>query len=456
MLLKAIKFKKLMQNNGIIVIGAGISGLSIGILLSRLGYRVTIFEKRPIIYSELYDERSINFTISQRGLNSLIEIGIDKDVLSKACQLDFRCVHNAHGKTDFHYYDIRNNIKNNLWSIKRSDLLYCLYKKAIETNIVIHFDRKLVDIDFAKNTAYFISKEKNKIFKQDFVFVIGADGSFSDVSKIIIPYTQANYSVNFFPWQYCRVSIDAEDSASLKLANNGLHIWPGQRSIIFGLPNLDFTVSCMICFKKSDAEINKSDIKQYLLDSVRSDFSYLLKYNSFLTNLNNIQKSSSMVTTYLSQWFFEKKIVLLGDACHSVFPFYGQGMNIALEDCLVLYNRLKNNTSNIKENFQKYESLQKLNAHALSKLSEEHFNILSNKISSSFYKAKIAVDNFLSSILGNKWLNEHSLVTNGHVNFKKINKILKIRRLIRWCSGIFIIELAIGCYFFIGKIFNRL
>jgi kynurenine 3-monooxygenase len=36
-----------------------------------------------------------------------------------------------------------------------------------------------------------------------------------------------------------------------------------------------------------------------------------------------------------------KKATLIGDACHAIVPFYGQGMNCAFEDCVELDNCLE-------------------------------------------------------------------------------------------------------------------
>src|SRR5262249_55054216 len=47
-----------------------------------------------------------------------------------------------------------------------------------------------------------------------------------------------------------------------------------------------------------------------------------------------------LVTIRCSPWHYADRVVLVGDACHAVVPFLGQGMNAAFEDCTVLYNCL--------------------------------------------------------------------------------------------------------------------
>src|SRR2546430_17684519 len=46
--------------------------------------------------------------------------------------------------------------------------------------------------------------------------------------------------------------------------------------------------------------------------------------------------TGSLVTIRCAPWYYRDKVCLLGDAAHAVVPFYGQGMNAAFEDCVVL------------------------------------------------------------------------------------------------------------------------
>ena len=46
--------------------------------------------------------------------------------------------------------------------------------------------------------------------------------------------------------------------------------------------------------------------------------------------------TGSLATVRCSPWYYQDKVVLLGDAAHAVVPFYGQGMNASFEDSTVL------------------------------------------------------------------------------------------------------------------------
>ena len=51
--------------------------------------------------------------------------------------------------------------------------------------------------------------------------------------------------------------------------------------------------------------------------------------------------TGSLVTIRCQPWHVGGRVVLLGDACHAVVPFLGQGMNAAFEDCTVLHECLR-------------------------------------------------------------------------------------------------------------------
>jgi len=48
-------------------------------------------------------------------------------------------------------------------------------------------------------------------------------------------------------------------------------------------------------------------------------------------------------------------ILLMGDAAHSMVPFYAQGMNSAFEDTVVLFEKLKENNFQFPKAFKDYK-----------------------------------------------------------------------------------------------------
>lgn len=53
------------------------------------------------------------------------------------------------------------------------------------------------------------------------------------------------------------------------------------------------------------------------------------------------------MSIHCDPYYYGGRIVLLGDSAHSIVPFYGQGMNCAFEDCLVLNELIADGIKNI-------------------------------------------------------------------------------------------------------------
>jgi len=84
--------------------------------------------------------------------------------------------------------------------------------------------------------------------------------------------------------------------------------------------------------------------------------------------------TGSLVTIRCAPWYYKDKVALVGDAAHAVVPFYGQGMNAAFEDCVVLDECLEEFPENRERAFAEYFSRRKVNADALADLAIGKFH----------------------------------------------------------------------------------
>src|SRR5690606_24911185 len=57
----------------------------------------------------------------------------------------------------------------------------------------------------------------------------------------------------------------------------------------------------------------------------------------------------------LAHWS-KDRVTLLGDACHTMVPYLGQGVNMAIEDGHVLARCIEANPDNLAEALAKYEN----------------------------------------------------------------------------------------------------
>jgi kynurenine 3-monooxygenase len=123
-------------------------------------------------------------------------------------------------------------------------------------------------------------------------------------------------------------------------------------------------------------------------------------------------RTAEFITTYTFPWQHKGRIVLLGDACHSVVPFYGQGMNAAFEDCVVLSGCIARNGDNWEAAFEEFEQLRKRNTDALAGLSKENFLVLCNKAKSTAFMARKKVELGLNRLMPRVWVPLYTMVTH--------------------------------------------
>jgi kynurenine 3-monooxygenase len=109
--------------------------------------------------------------------------------------------------------------------------------------------------------------------------------------------------------------------------------------------------------------------------------------------------TGSLVTIRCAPWVYRDKVCLVGDAAHAVVPFYGQGMNAAFEDCVVLDECLDEFRENRDHAFSEYFRRRKENADALADLAIGNFIEMRDKTASKTFRAKKKLDHALEAAL---------------------------------------------------------
>ncbi len=121
--------------------------------------------------------------------------------------------------------------------------------------------------------------------------------------------------------------------------------------------------------------------------------------------------TGSLVTIRCAPWFYQDKTCLVGDAAHAVVPFYGQGMNAAFEDCVVLDECLAAFSGDRHRAFAEYFERRKVNADALADLAVENFIEMRDKTASRTFRAKKKLDHLLEAALPGIYLPLYTMVT---------------------------------------------
>ena len=426
----------------VIIVGAGIGGLAMACFLSDQGYRVKVFDKRADPRADAVDRRSINFTLSRRGLHSLERLGVADEALAQSVKLESRVVH-VNGRADnVQPYGVRPG--QAIYSIQRRRLVAILLNKAIsKPGVTIAFGRRLDFLDKETARCVFAAADGTRE-EHSARFVVGADGAFSATRQAIMKGQAVNFQQTFFDWIYKETLLSAEDARALGLRFDVLHIWPSHPSLLVGIPNPDKTVSCLYATPLPPG-VQASDPAASALvsEKFRREYRDACRRAPSLTRGMDAAALGSLVSVKVSRWHYKGKVVLLGDACHAIFPFYGQGMNAALEDCLTLAKTLAASASQA-EAFAAFEAARKENMDALHEMSEKNFHVMRDRADSPYYSAKVRVDAFLARHAPALWKHEYEEVAHTLRPMKSVKAVLARQGVLRWALGIVIVDWLVG------------
>jgi kynurenine 3-monooxygenase len=394
-----------------VLIGSGLAGGLLAAYLGRRGYEVDLYERRADPREgNIVGGRSINLAISTRGIHALEQIGIADEALRHAIPMRGRMIHDRSGELHFSPYDV--DPKKCINSIGRAALNATVIEAALRhPNVRVHFDHKCTDVDIDSAVAHLETANRAATAQGD--AVLGVDGAFSAVRKSM-QREIANFQCDesYLAHGYKELTIPPAPDSTWRMEKNALHIWPRKSFMMIALPNPDGSFTCTLFWEfegprsfattKTDDDVSRFFSEEFpdavpLIPTLLDDFR------------NN--PTGSLVTIRCAPWFYRDRVCLVGDAAHAVVPFYGQGMNAAFEDCVVLDECLEQFPENRERAFTEYFCRRKENADALADLAIGNFIEMRDKTASKTFRAKKKLDHALEATLPGIYLPLYTMVT---------------------------------------------
>ena len=394
-----------------VLVGSGLAGGLLAAYLGRRGYDVDLYERRADPREgNIVGGRSINLAISTRGIHALEQIGIADEALRHAIPMRGRMIHDKSGALHFAPYDV--DPKKCINSIGRASLNAAVIEAAQRyPDVRVHFNHKCTDVDLEKAVCHFETETGKLTARGD--AVIGVDGAFSAVrASMQQNIDNFQYDESYLAHGYKELTIPPGPDDSWQMEKNALHIWPRKSFMMIALPNPDGSFTCTLFWEfegpRSFATTKTEDDVRRFFDEELPDAVPLMP--TLLEDFKN-NPTGSLVTVRCAPWYYRDRLCLLGDAAHAVVPFYGQGMNAAFEDCVVLDECLEQFPNNRERAFAEYFSRRKENADALADLAIGNFIEMRDKTASRAFRAKKKLDHFLEAALPGMYLPLYTMVT---------------------------------------------
>ncbi|MBA6223931.1 FAD-dependent monooxygenase [Colwellia sp. MB02u-18] len=355
----------------ITIAGAGPVGTLLAVLLARQGYAVNLFESRPDSRNHnIYQGKSINIALSDRGWLALAVVGIEAEIKQHAIAMHKRVMHAIDGTITEQAYGQENQA---IWSVSRSGINEQLLDLAEQEPLInVRFEQRLVALDFSDASASFSHDHKLEKISADILF--GADGAFSKVRRLAQDTPGFSSSQSYMPQSYIELNIPANDDGSFKIAKNALHIWPRKTFMLIALPNPDGSFTCTL-FLDAEGEVSfsslthRAEVTAFFTENFADALP--LMENPIDDFLN--KTASPLFLLNIDPWVINNTVALIGDSAHTMVPFYGQGMNCGFEDCRVLNELITEYQQDWSKIFPAYQVARKINADAISELAKRNF-----------------------------------------------------------------------------------
>lgn len=351
------------------ILGAGPTGLATAIMLARRGYFVQVYERLsepPSPDNEVWGtgERSYNIGISGRGQNTLNFL----DVMTRIEKYSSDVV----GRKDWAPGTPTNAPREIVYTGKsyttkciQRDLLASAFLEEIRERyadkIKVIFDNEVTDVTFAADGQCFMditSKSDATKLVVTTNFLIGADGAPSALRESMENDKDGGkFSVTRYEDKnvrlYRTIPLHFPKSDPEKKKWRGDLNYSARTSSdinIDALPTKNGPYVGVVLYRPWDKrmKMKSADDARKFFDEILPMFSNVVREEDLV---NFAAKGDSKLPRfmYAGPELHKKRSVLLGDAIHTVKPYFGLGVNTAFEDVLALNNALEENADRLEE-----------------------------------------------------------------------------------------------------------
>lgn len=424
------------QKPKVIVVGAGPVGCLAACMMENHGWSVDLFEARSDFrqpQQTITRPRSINLAFSNRGIQAIraVDPEMVERLLQQVTPMKGRMIHSIDGSLNSQPYGLHEECIN---SIDRNLLNQSILSEAEQRpNVTIHFNKKLVKANFDRSMLTFQDTQTHEQVQVTADLTIGADGSYSQVRQQIMRCTRVDFAQEYIDDLYLELSIPPgidklTGEPYFQLDPTHLHIWPRQSFMLIALPNQDKSFTCTLfaphhgVFDQLPVPTNEQE-EQHI---IRFFTTHFLDALSLIGQKDLIRcfaenPRGSLLTIKCKPYHYQDKAVIIGDAAHSMVPFYGQGMNCGLEDVRKLDQLLLKHTNGEDTAVRQKEKMGTILGEythtrhkdlvAICDLALQNYREMSDKVTRVDYLIRKKVDGLLARILRGNWLPLYTMVT---------------------------------------------
>jgi kynurenine 3-monooxygenase len=352
-------------------------GPVVAMYMARRFGRVEVIERHPApTMAAGRGRRSLTVILSARGWRVLRDVRVADTVREICLPLRGRLAHLPKDRSHFTPYSHRNE---RIWCVERDRLHRLLLDAAQATHgIRIHFGLRVREVDL-EAPALMLDRPSGP-HALPCRHVLGCDGVQSPLRAALVA-RGASKQVHRLDLGYKEIDVVATPDGA-PLARDAFHYWPRGKMLFGAFPNLSggFNGSLFMPLDgpgPTFASVVTGDEAGALFEREFPDAM------AIVPDLGRqfYDKPVSVITTVrCDRWVWDGTAALVGDSCHAMAPFMGQGMNCGFEDARILDECL-DVEGDWAAGLAAYERRRMDDANAIADISQEHYHRLTAPLS---------------------------------------------------------------------------
>jgi len=363
------------SNLPILVIGAGIGGLTAACALRRAGYEVEIFDQ-----AESFLPVGAGIGIMTNGMKALRTLGLDQHIMEHGAAFNRFSIQSSDGAELWHAPD--EQYQQDVCSPSYGILRPVLHRILIEgcEGISIRSGHRLEEFIQDKDgvTAHFTNGKQVRGQA-----LIGADGLRSKVREILLGYSAPrNVGMTAVLGHLDARNITETDHICFRMGR-------GESYIGFPVSETTYMWSVMIKAKTNGTNIKTATLggrdrgKTITKDSLMQQFG---DWASPIPELISNTDEKEFIRWDIfdrphSKIWGKHRVTLLGDAIHPMAPTFGQGANQSIEDAISLVDSLLA-SNDLVSAFRGYEKRRKARTRWIVEVAHQfaYFSLVTNPL----------------------------------------------------------------------------
>lgn len=335
-----------VRKSSVLIAGAGIGGLAMALSLLRRGIDCDVFEQA----SELR-EVGAGLWVSMNGVRVLQDLGLTEQVEENCIAAERRSIRLWDTGDTWPLYNRSSDAaRNQPYLLLRAHLLKILVDGVRRLKPSgIHLNANVVGFDQKDEVVRAKLADGSEVEGRA---LIGADGAHSKVRQGLIGNIESQYT-NAIAWR----GLVPVDRLAAHQREPAVSTWIGPTAHVTAYPVRWQNTELMTFSGQVDRTewlleswSEKGSVEECLKDFAgwHPDIIEMIKH------VDTLNKWGLFVRPSLDTWS-KGRVTLLGDACHSMLPYLGQGVNMALEDASVLARCFEQHPQDLTTAFLAYQ-----------------------------------------------------------------------------------------------------